>query len=169
MDDVAHARALCDQLGGTFCLTYLKGVDAAEALRRLGGYPDTIRERPAAEVTGQPRVAAALVLDGWAVVIEPGGVLGADHALLEAASRGSAAVSVLRHDAGAAHFGYVVSAAEGNRAMWAALRLRRSARALASRLHLTFRANAGMLRSAAATEHSSRHRARRRRRPQPPS
>lgn len=108
MDDVAHARALCDQLGATFCLTYLKGVDAAEALRRLGGYPDTIRERPGAEVTGQPRIAAALELGGWAVVIEPGGVLGADHALLEAASRGSAAVSVLRHDAGAAHFGYVV-------------------------------------------------------------
>ena len=92
MDDLPRARALCDQLGVTFCLTYLKGLDAAEALRRLGGYPDTIRERPADEVTRQPRLAAALELNGWAVVIEPGGVVGADHALLEAASHGSAAV-----------------------------------------------------------------------------
>jgi hypothetical protein len=108
VDDLAHARALCDQLGETFCLTYLKGLDAAAALRRLGGYPDTIRDRPGAEVAGQPRGAVALELRGWSVVIEPGGVLGADHALLEVASRGTAAVSVLRHDAAAAHFGYAV-------------------------------------------------------------
>lgn len=108
MDDLAHARLLCDQLGETFCLTYVKGVGAAEALRRLGGYPDTIREGPADEGAGRPHVAVALELDAWSVVIEPGGVLGADHALLEVASRGTAAVSVLRHDAAAAHFGYAV-------------------------------------------------------------
>ena len=108
MDDLRHARSLCDQLGGTFCLTYLKGVDGAGALRRLGGYPDTIRERPAAELTGRPAGAVALELGAWSVVIEPGGALGADHALLEVASRGTAAVSVLRHEAAAAHFGYAV-------------------------------------------------------------
>jgi hypothetical protein len=101
VDDLAHARALCDQLGDPFCLTYLKGVDAAEALRRLGGHQDTPPDR-------EPRLAFAVELGAWSVVIEPGGTLGADHALLEEASRGSAAVSVLRHGARAAHFGYVV-------------------------------------------------------------
>jgi hypothetical protein len=101
VDDLVHARALCDELGDPFCLTYLKGVDAAEALRRLGGHQDTVDDGPA-------RLAFAVELGGWSVVIEPGGTLGADHALLEAASLGSAAVSVLRHGAAAAHFGYVV-------------------------------------------------------------
>jgi hypothetical protein len=108
VDDLAHARALCDQLGGTFCLTYVKGVDAPEALRRLGGSPDSVRERKPSELTGTPHVAAALDLGAWSVVVEPGGVLGADHARLEAASRASAAVSVLRAEAAAAHFGYAV-------------------------------------------------------------
>jgi hypothetical protein len=108
VDDLAHARALRDQLGETFCLTYLKGVDATAALRRLGGCPDTIREPAAGGPAGQPPTAVALELGGWSVVIEPGGMRGADHALLEVASRGTAAVSVLRHDAGAAHFGYAV-------------------------------------------------------------
>ncbi|GAA3920205.1 DUF6461 domain-containing protein [Actinoplanes auranticolor] len=116
MDDLAHARVLRDQLGPTFCLTYVKDADAATALRRLGGCPDTIRERTPAEVTGQrqsaeagfAQVAVALELGAWSVVIEPGGILGADHGLLEVASRGSAAVSVLRHDDAAAHFGYAV-------------------------------------------------------------
>lgn len=111
-----RARALCDQLGEIFCLTYLKGVDAAEALRRLGGCPDTVRERTGAEVAEQresypagfPELAVALELGDWSVVIEPDGFLGADHALLEAASRGTTAVSVLRHDYASAHFGYVV-------------------------------------------------------------
>jgi hypothetical protein len=108
VDDLAHARALCDQLGGTFCLTYVKGVDAPEALRRLGCSPDTVRERSPEELTGTPPVAAALELGAWSVVIEAGGVLGAGHARLEAASRAAAAVSVLRHDTAAAHFGYAV-------------------------------------------------------------
>ena len=116
MDDLAHARALCDQLGGTFCLTYLKGVGAAEALRRLGGCPDTFRERSAGELSEQrqsfdagfPELAVALEVGAWSVVIEPGGFLGAGHPLLEAASRGTEAVSVSRHDSASAHFGYVV-------------------------------------------------------------
>jgi hypothetical protein len=116
VDDLAHAQALCDELGELFCLTYLKGAGAGEALRRLGGCPDTIRERTRDEVTAQresadagfPAVAVALELGAWTVVIEPGGSLGAGHPLLETASRGTAAVSVLRHDRAAAHFGYAV-------------------------------------------------------------
>ncbi|MFI7547820.1 DUF6461 domain-containing protein [Actinoplanes sp. NPDC049599] len=110
MDDLAHARALRDQLGETFCLTYVKGVDAEAALRRLGGCPDTVRTLPDGDVAGPP-LAVALALGTWSVVIEPGGTRGADHALLEVASRGTAAVSVLRHDQAAAHFGYAVDGA----------------------------------------------------------
>ena len=107
---------LRDQLGELFCLTYVKDADAPGALRRLGGCPDTVRERAPEEVTGQrqsaeagyPDVAVALELGNWSVVIEPGGALGADHGLLEVASRGTAAVSVLRQDRAAAHFGYAV-------------------------------------------------------------
>jgi len=62
VDDLAHARALCDQLGELFCLTYVKGVDAAEALRRLGGYPATIRTLPAGDVAGPTPRAVALDL-----------------------------------------------------------------------------------------------------------
>ncbi|GAA3343655.1 hypothetical protein GCM10020358_43770 [Amorphoplanes nipponensis] len=108
MDDLAHARALGDELGGTFCLTYLKGVDAPAALRRLGGCPETVRERTGAELTASPRLAAAVRLGAWSVVIEPGGALGADRALLEAASRGAAAVCVSRHAGAAGHFAYAV-------------------------------------------------------------
>jgi len=107
VDDLAHAQALSDQLGEIFCLTFIKGVDAPEALRRMGGYPDTVRERRLDELA-DPAMAAAVDLGAWSVVIEPAGALGADHALLESAARGTAAVSVLRHDTASAHFGYAV-------------------------------------------------------------
>jgi hypothetical protein len=107
VDDLTHARGLVAELGDVFCLTFVKDSDAAEALLRMGGCPDTLRERGPGESVA-PGSAAALSLGDWSVVIEPGGALGADHALLEAASRGSAAVSVLRDDAAVAHFGYAV-------------------------------------------------------------
>lgn len=106
MDDLSHARGLVAGLGDAFCLTFVKGADASGALLRMGGCPDTLHERAPGEPSA-PGTAAALSLGAWSVVIEPGGALGADHALLEAASRGSAAVSVLR-DESAAHFGYAV-------------------------------------------------------------
>jgi len=31
------------RLGDIVCVTFIRGVDEAEALRRFGGYPDTIR------------------------------------------------------------------------------------------------------------------------------
>lgn len=116
VDDLAHARALCDDLGEIFCLTFLKGVGAPEALLRMGGCPDTFRNRTGTELgeaaesfdAGFPAMAMALPLGAWTVVIEPDGFEGADDALLEAASRGTEAVSVLRHDYASAHFGYAV-------------------------------------------------------------
>lgn len=106
VDDLARARALCDELGEIFCLTFVKGTEPRQALLRMGGDPETMREAKAGEL--EPPYAVALPLGAWSVVIEPGGSLGADHPLLEAVSRGTAAVSVLRHDHASAHFGYAV-------------------------------------------------------------
>ncbi|MET8148853.1 DUF6461 domain-containing protein [Actinoplanes sp. NPDC049668] len=110
MDDLEHARRLVAELGESFCLTFVKDAGPGEALTRMGALPDTVGERGPGELSG-PATAAALPLGGWSVVIEPGGALGADHALLEAASRGSAAVSVLRGEQHTAHFGYAVDGA----------------------------------------------------------
>ncbi|GID93123.1 DUF6461 domain-containing protein [Amorphoplanes digitatis] len=107
MDDLEHARRLIAELGESFCLTFVKDAGPGEALARMGGCPDTLRERGPGELSG-PATAAAVPLGAWTVVIEPGGGLGADHALLETASRGSAAVSVLRGEQSTAHFGYAV-------------------------------------------------------------
>ena len=59
-------------------------------------------------MAGFPRLAVALECGGWSVVIEPGGAPADDPALVEAASRGGAAVTVLRDAKGTAHFAYVV-------------------------------------------------------------
>jgi hypothetical protein len=108
-DDLTYAKMLCDRLGGMFCLTFVKGLDESEALLRMGGKPDTVRDRTAEELESpQAGLAAALRLGAWTVVIEPRGSHGAEDAVLRAVSRGTAAVSVLRHDDAAPHFGYAV-------------------------------------------------------------
>jgi hypothetical protein len=113
VDDLA---ALYEDLGDIFCLTFVKGVDEAEALRRMGGYPDTLARRTGTELAelmddfdeGYPPMAAALDLGPWSVVIEPYGFEGADDILLESVSRGTEAFSVLRHDYASPHVGYAV-------------------------------------------------------------
>lgn len=90
MDDLAHARALCDRLGPTFCLTFVKGADAREALRRLGDAPGL----------------RAVDAGAWALVLETGGSATSDDALICAASRGAEVVSLLGQDP--AHFTYAV-------------------------------------------------------------
>ncbi|MGA5298463.1 DUF6461 domain-containing protein [Nucisporomicrobium flavum] len=105
MDDLGYARSRADELGGRFCVTFVKGVDEREALARMGAYPDTVAERAGAELTGH---AAALTADRWTLVIEPGGTAGSDHVLLEAVSRGTEAVSVLRDDTATPRFTYAV-------------------------------------------------------------
>ncbi|MEV4640050.1 DUF6461 domain-containing protein [Actinoplanes sp. NPDC049548] len=105
MDDLAHARARVAELGGKFCLTFVKGVDERDALRRMGAYPDTVTRCDGQQLDGR---AAAANLGRWTVVIEPGGAEGADHLLLEAVSRGTEALSVLRDDEGAPRFTYAV-------------------------------------------------------------
>ncbi|MFE9748972.1 DUF6461 domain-containing protein [Saccharothrix saharensis] len=101
------------QLGEIFCLTFTKGVDEAEALRRMGALPDTVATRTVEDIGelhdfdhGYPTVASALSLGAWTVVFEPNGFEGAH--LVEALSRGTEAVSVLRHDYASHSFGYAV-------------------------------------------------------------
>lgn len=90
MDDLAHARALCDRLGPTFCLTYVKGVAPREALRRMGAS------------TGVRAVPAG----AWSLVAEVGGSDTSDDDRIRVASRGAEVVSLLCHELG--HFAYAV-------------------------------------------------------------
>jgi hypothetical protein len=92
--------------GEIYCLTFVRGVGETEALRRMGGLKDTMRHRDLAGVreemdsydAGYPRIAQALGLGEWTVIIEPEGFLGSGVDLLNAVSQGTEAVSVLRHD-----------------------------------------------------------------------
>jgi hypothetical protein len=98
-------QSLSARLGARFCLTFIERADPAEALRRMGAYPDTLGVREPANP-----FAAAVELGAWTVVIEPGGSLGADDPVLRAASRGSSALTVLRNDDAEPFFGYAVDA-----------------------------------------------------------
>jgi hypothetical protein len=100
-------------LAEIFCLTFVRGVDGAEALRRMGGLSDTVATRTWTEVgalhnfdDGYPTVALALPLGGWTVVFEPNGFEGAN--LTTELSRGAEAVSVLRHDYACHSFAHAV-------------------------------------------------------------
>ncbi|GLY77447.1 DUF6461 domain-containing protein [Actinoallomurus iriomotensis] len=103
-------------LGEIYCLTFVRGVDETGALLRMGGLADTIRPRPLAHVwqemrsyeAGYPTIAQALNAGPWTVVIEPSGVHGSGAQLLNAVSRGTEAVSVLRHDYADDHLAYSV-------------------------------------------------------------
>ncbi|MDI6102069.1 DUF6461 domain-containing protein [Actinoplanes sp. NEAU-A12] len=115
MDDLMKAKHLLDDLGEIVCLTFIKGVDEAEALRRLGGYPDTISEQAPdllmerLQDSGDDiQIGFSVGLGPWSLVIEPEGFCGADHVLLKAASTGVEAISVLRHDYAHAAFAYAV-------------------------------------------------------------
>lgn len=100
-------------LDDIFCLTFVKGVDEVEALRRMGGLPDTVATRTQDDIedlhnfdAGHPSVASALPLGDWTAVYEPRGFEGSR--LVAVMSRGTVAVSVLRHDHASHRFGYAV-------------------------------------------------------------
>nr|WP_042185077.1 DUF6461 domain-containing protein [Kibdelosporangium sp. MJ126-NF4]CEL16500.1 hypothetical protein [Kibdelosporangium sp. MJ126-NF4]CTQ90452.1 hypothetical protein [Kibdelosporangium sp. MJ126-NF4] len=115
-DDLSWADAypgVYPFLGEIFCLTFVKEVDATEALRRMGGYPDTIDTRTLTEIgdlhnfdDGFPDMASAVALGDWTVLFEPSGFTGSG--LITALSLGTEAVSVLRHDYASPRFGYAV-------------------------------------------------------------
>ena len=103
-------------LGEIYCLTFVRGVDETEALLRMGGLEDTISQRRLADVreemesydAGYPKFAQALSLGPWTLIIEPNGFHGSGVQLLNAVSRGTEAVSVLRHDYADDNFAYSV-------------------------------------------------------------
>jgi len=116
VDDLAWADAYPGQgptLGEIFCLTFIRGVDDTEALRRMGGLPDTVATRTWSDIgtmhnfdDGYPEMALALPLGTWTVVFEPDGFNGSH--LTATLSRGTEAVSVLRHDYASPAFAYAV-------------------------------------------------------------
>ncbi|SDM55678.1 DUF6461 domain-containing protein [Allokutzneria albata] len=115
-DDLAWADASPGEgqvLDEIFCLTFVRGVDAAEALRRMGGMPDTVATRTSSDHwklhnfdDGYPETALALPLGTWTVVFEPSGFNGSS--LTPVVSRGTEVVSVLRHDYATPSFDYAV-------------------------------------------------------------
>ena len=100
-------------LGEIFSIAFVRHVQPLDALRRVGGLPDTLAERTPAEITelheyehGYPEVVSALALGEWTVLLQPNGFwLG--H-LDDALSRGTKALSVLRHDYASPRFSYAV-------------------------------------------------------------
>ncbi len=108
---------ISDRLGEILCLTFVRNLDEAGALRRMGALGDTVGQRTLGDLVeeaegfdhGYPTVAAAARLNGWTVVIEPGGFEGSDTALLSAVSEGTEAVSVLRHAYASNRFGYAAA------------------------------------------------------------
>lgn len=102
-----------ESLGEIFCLTFIRDVDAVEALRRMGGLPGTFATRTWSDVgdldtfnNGYPETAMALPLGGWTVVYESYGFNGIS--LTSALSHGTEALSVLRHDYASHAFVYAV-------------------------------------------------------------
>ena len=116
-DASAGDEGLLDEI---FCLTFVRDLDEAEALRRMGGLPDTVAVRTVPDIgalhtfeDGYPTVASVLRLGAWTVVFEPGGFEGAG--LVAGLSRGGEAVSVLRHDYASHAFCYAVAGEEVSR------------------------------------------------------
>lgn len=117
VDDLSWADAYPGDepmLDEIFCLTFIKGVDGTEALRRMGGLADTVATRTLSDIgdlhnydDGYPEVASVLPLGTWTVVFEPSGFEGSH--MVAALSRGTEAVSVLRHDYASPAFGYAVA------------------------------------------------------------
>jgi hypothetical protein len=89
------------ELGDIWCLTFVRGLDEAEALRRLGVAEESIRPLTYRELTDEglfPRTALAGRLEGWTVLIERNGSEATKPDAVRALSAGTELVSVLRHD-----------------------------------------------------------------------
>jgi len=122
-DGLEDAERLRDELGEIFCLTFVHELDPVNALHRMDAYPDTFTrldpdgmyERQSSFDAGYPRMAGAVAVDDWTLVLEPGGIEAAG-TLLAAMSRGSTALSVLRHDYAHPRFTYA------RRSRWSAFR-----------------------------------------------
>jgi Family of unknown function (DUF6461) len=88
-----------------FCITLVRGLDAVQVLRRLGGersQPRTLTVGEAGELSGSfhagyPQIVLVARAGGWAVAVEDNGWEGSRPEVLRVLSRGSQAVSVYRN------------------------------------------------------------------------
>jgi hypothetical protein len=98
-------------LGEIFSIAFVRHVDPLDALRRIGGLPDTLADRTPEQIGelhhyehGYPEVASALALGDWTVLLQPTGFWLAH--LGEALSRGTEAITILRHDYASPRFSH---------------------------------------------------------------
>ncbi|MER6992128.1 DUF6461 domain-containing protein [Saccharopolyspora hirsuta] len=115
-DEFAWADSYPDDprhLGEIFCLTFVKDVGIDEALRLMGGFTDTTAVRTsspidAADSYSDSGLELAMVarLGDWTLVFEPYGFWGSS--LTPILSRGTEAVSLLRHDYASPHLDHAV-------------------------------------------------------------
>ncbi|HEX6343844.1 DUF6461 domain-containing protein [Umezawaea sp.] len=103
-------------LGEIFSLAFVRGVEPLDALTRVGALPDTLARRTPEEVSrlheydhGYPEVVSALALGEWTVLCQPTG-FELTH-LVDALSRGTEAVALLRHDYASPGFTHAVDGA----------------------------------------------------------
>ncbi|GHH54336.1 hypothetical protein GCM10017774_69150 [Lentzea cavernae] len=90
-------------LGEIYSLAFVRDVSPLDALRRVGGLEDTLADRTAADISalhnfddGYPEAVSVLALGEWTVLVQPTSFwLGQ---LVDALSRGTEAISVVRHD-----------------------------------------------------------------------
>ncbi|MFC4531761.1 DUF6461 domain-containing protein [Sphaerisporangium dianthi] len=89
------------ELGDVWCLTFVRGIEEAEALRRLGAREESIRLLSYRELTDEglfPHTVLAGRLDAWVVIIERNGSAAMQLNVLQALSAGTELVCVFRHD-----------------------------------------------------------------------
>ncbi|NGY60095.1 hypothetical protein G7043_14295 [Lentzea sp. NEAU-D13] len=100
-------------LGEIFTLAFVRDLAPLDAMRRVGGLPDTLAERTPEQISalhnyddGYPEVVSALALGDWTALVQPTGFwLGM---LTTALSQGTEAVSLVRHDYASASFDHAV-------------------------------------------------------------
>ncbi|GGL06706.1 hypothetical protein Sme01_66980 [Sphaerisporangium melleum] len=99
------------ELGDVWCLTFVRGIEEAEALRRFGAHEESIRPLSYRELTDEglfPHTVLAGRLDGWAAIIERNGSEAMQVDVLRALSAQTELVIVLRHDHANDLFAYAV-------------------------------------------------------------
>lgn len=89
------------ELGDAWCLTFVRGLEDAEALRRLGAREESIRPLSYRVLTDEglyPHTVLAGRVEGWVVLVERNGGAAIQPGPLRALSAGTELVSVFRHD-----------------------------------------------------------------------
>jgi hypothetical protein len=103
------------ELGDVWCLTFVRGIDEAEALRRAGADEESIRPLTYREFTDDglfPRTVLAGHLEDWVVLIERNSSKTMEPDALSALSTGTEVVSVMRHDYASNLFVYATDGEE---------------------------------------------------------